>query len=375
VFTARDTREGISLLKKLIEKQTSTSTLQNIKSDCTWSLRVMTNRTRKENKDGIETINTHAGEQFIDECLKLVGIPSNTSFYIFHRECPMGEAMSFARYFPEYLSHASDYFKDAIPYGTWWENYISGSSTTTFLSYIPREMKRESSPTSNGSLRMFYVNQILNGVAVKLKTIPSIDMEVTEIRHIYNPILLKQHRAYYAMMYDKFNKNKTDVDKTEFPQTLLAFHGTNESNLTSFFETGFLKKKIGSLDAGYYGKGYYLTTYPQYAVHYINIASMSKDTFKMMDVGSIRKIIGGYVIPGMKKKIEDLSEFGLPKDENDGFDSHMVRVKKIRKQTENVDMIDFFPIKDKGDEQADEIVVFDTRQFLPCFEISLKRIK
>jgi hypothetical protein len=365
VYSAKSTEEGLTTLKSLISLRKE----KGLKGDDSgWTLRVMTNRTRKELKNGVEVFNNNAGEELIDACFALQGLPKDTTFYIFHGECPMTEGLAFAQYFPQYLSHASDYFKFGIKCDqskwAWWNAY-----TTTYLAYIPKDIVDNIAPNSNGSIRQCYVNLILNAVVTKLKSLPLIDLEVTEIRHIYNPTLLKQHRSYYFSMFKKFNATQTDVDKTEFPQTLLAFHGTNESNLTSFFETGFLKKKIGSLDPGYYGKGYYLTTYPQYAVHYVNIAAQSTERFKLMDVESTRKIIGGYCIPGKKKKIEDMTEFGKLKDENDGFDSHMIRVKKqeIRK------VEDFFPTINKDDEDADEIVVFDSRQFLPCFEITLKR--
>jgi hypothetical protein len=362
VYSAKSTEEGVTTLKSLISLRKEKG------DDSGWTLRVMTNRTRKELKNGVEGFNNNAGEELIDACFALKGLPKDTTFYIFHGECPMREGLAFAQYFPQYLSHASDYFKFSIKHDqtkwAWWNAY-----STTYLAYIPKQIVDKIAPNSNGSIRQCYVNLILHAVEAKLKSLPLVDLEVTEIRHIYNSTLLTQHRDYYFSMFKKFNATRTDRDPLEFPHTLLTFHGTHENNLPSFFETGFLKKKIGGTDPGYYGKGYYLTTYPQYAVHYVNIAVQSTERFKLMDVGSTRKIIGGYCIPGKKKKIEDMKEFGKLKDENDGFDSHMIRVKK-----QEIRMVeDFFPTINKDDEDADEIVVFDSRQFLPCFEITLKR--
>jgi hypothetical protein len=382
MFQAKSSQEGIkiidSLLKKLEELKRKD---QNYENNC--GFRIMTNRARKElNKNGVEVFNNRAGEEFILECQKNEKIPSTTLYKLFHSATPFEEGEAFALFYPEYLSHGSDYFKGTYGYGGFWSR-LFGKTTCSFLSYKPN-FKNENPLDIFSKAKQNYIDEISNVLQYKLRSSPDFQLEILEVKHIYNEKLLHKHRELYYEYAEKLRKETLDennqrkrdglplLESSRIPQHLIAFHGTREANLESFFEHGFLEEKQGQLDPGWFGKGFYLTTYPQYAIHYIKVADINPKTrFNIMPVGETRKIIAGYVIPGKKHKITDLKKLGQTKEE--GYDSHMARVriqfdKKYQRE-------DFFPIFNQSEEMADEIIIFKPAQYLPCFEITLKRTK
>jgi len=141
------------------------------------------------------------------------------------------------------------------------------------------------------------------------------------------------------------------------------------------FEEGFYEvPKQFKLDPGWYGSGWYLTTYPQYAIHYINYKGVDdKVGFKVMQVDETAKVVAGFVLPGKSYKITNMDFYG--KELEEGYDSHIVRVKFQLDKFFNTGKKDFFPVNDKNEELADEIVVSNKYQFLPCFEVTFKRTK
>ena len=108
-------------------------------------------------------------------------------------------------------------------------------------------------------LRKGYSDQIFAIFAEKIKTSNHLEFEITEIKQIYNPVLLDKHRKLFYQYAEKLKKK----GKGYIPKNLLCFHGTNDDRIESIFETGFDQEQVGkarSHDEGFFGKGFYVTT-------------------------------------------------------------------------------------------------------------------
>jgi hypothetical protein len=117
-------------------------------------------------------------------------------------------------------------------------------------------------------------------------------------------------------------------------------------------------------------------------MHYANFGAniMKRDKKDPFYVNNQEiEIIGGYAIPGNYFKVIDMSYKG--KNCRKGYDSHFARVNY--KYDFNGVLQDFYPDLNEN-ELADEsiiflfnsiVVLFNTAQFLPCFLLTLKRVK
>jgi len=231
---------------------------------------------------------------------------------------------------------------------------------------------------------IYLVESIINGVRRKLEHTKDVcNFSLQSIKFVYNSKLWKSHRALYKTYWTDLREemlselndedNLTEEQLFRHPKRLIAFHGTARKNFASIFKEGFDMKRAGSLDSGWYGKSLYVSSHPQYAAHYIHYQGTdpSSKGFKFpVSVGQDLELIAGFCIPGKKAKIQDFAQYNksAPKDNSQ---AHFVRV-AFKKQygAEN-----FFPINDNQKETADEIVLFDSAQFLPCFLMTLKRTK
>ncbi len=127
------------------------------------------------------------------------------------------------------------------------------------------------------------------------------------------------------------------------------------------------------MDSGYYGNGYYFTTYPHYGAHYIKWRPVQQENggFHYQAVGNTVKVTLSFLALGKSKEISDLSFQGKPCAPQ--HQSHYVRVTK--KHFGSSSKLDFFPVSNEEKETADEIVVFETDQILPFFVVSYQRLK
>jgi len=139
-----------------------------------------------------------------------------------------------------------------------------------------------------------------------------------------------------------------------FDKVKICFHGTAEKNLSSIVTKGFACLQIN--DVGYYGKGIYSTSYPEYAAKY----APYRPGRETIEYGEHCSLIVSYVYIGNVKKITELC---CGKEIEACYDSHHV----IVNQDDNM------PARDGG-AIFDEYVVRKGTQMLPFYIIRLKRI-
>jgi hypothetical protein len=119
-----------------------------------------------------------------------------------------------------------------------------------------------------------------------------------------------------------------------------------------------------SLDSGWYGKGYYQTTFPEYGMNYIKYP-------KKPEPGNTYTLVGSYFNPG---RVKTVATRCVGEEIASGFDGHYVKVNQKG-----------FPStphqgnKDKegsilygGVEYADEYCISDGRRIYPRFLIELR---
>jgi len=125
-----------------------------------------------------------------------------------------------------------------------------------------------------------------------------------------------------------------------------ACHGTNQSIAEKICETGFAS--LSSLDAGYFGKGIYFTTFSMYCVPYI--APKKQPT-----------IIVSYLLPGnvypVIEKVDGPNSL-LGAAIKNGFNSHFVVTDRAGKCV------------DGGAEIFNEIIISQESQIVPAFIVS-----
>ncbi|PAA65313.1 hypothetical protein BOX15_Mlig020716g1, partial [Macrostomum lignano] len=95
--------------------------------------------------------------------------------------------------------------------------------------------------------------------------------QVARVEYIINPELLTGFRQFQQ---DLLNKDDSGNDK-DSQKTVLAFHGTDESNIESICRQGFHNPNNYSAeyrqanDSGWYGRGVYFSEYPACAMDYV----------------------------------------------------------------------------------------------------------
>eukprot|EP01084_Bolivina_argentea_P148090 258987_1 len=110
----------------------------------------------------------------------------------------------------------------------------------------------------------------------------------------------------------------------------LLFHGTKLAHLSSIYEKGFNDKFIGtSTDAGWYGKGHYFTSYPQYSMPYCEANQFGQYTLivSYVNVGNTFQIYDNITYYGKALKTGYSSHYvqvtgngqAVPKNEIDGY--------------------------------------------------------
>lgn len=98
--------------------------------------------------------------------------------------------------------------------------------------------------------------------------------------------------VHNSMLLDRFMttmKTKGNVK--------LLFHGTNTQYYDSIFEKGFLYK--GTNDDGYFGLGYYFTSFPDYALFYKNDSGH-------LSPGNATTLVASYVALGNSYRVRNM---------------------------------------------------------------------
>ena len=150
------------------------------------------------------------------------------------------------------------------------------------------------------------------------------------------------------------------------PNLHFLFHGTKECNHESIFNKGFLidEEHWGDTDAGFIGRGVYLSPHPEYCASYIKETNgISHFAYENpVKVGITVKILGCVALVGSTKRLyEATSHYGV--DIPSGLDSHWAWVK-----TNGV------PTGNERDQFAMEYTIKEPENIYARFRLSLKRV-
>jgi len=156
-------------------------------------------------------------------------------------------------------------------------------------------------------------------------------------------VVVKSTLVYNPKLLEKF------LHHTNQRNMKLLYHATKTENYDSILENGFSKNKIGTAnDPGYYGQGFYFSSFPEYCLIYKkkndwveNLVTLIVSWVNLGKQETVNKIIGGKEIL---------------------VDSHYVQVNQWGQPY-------------SGDEiKCDEYVVKDETRVLPTYIIYLKRV-
>ena len=205
------------------------------------------------------------------------------------------------------------------------------------------------------------------------------EFDVVKVSMIYNKVLLenfignykiqKERIKLYPEMFHKkgWDRQKIDHDKHNWvhnkfiklcenykwndESTIIVpgLHGTDLPIAEKICETGFAS--LSSLDAGWYGKGIYFTTYTEYCIPYI--------TSKRNPAIIVSWLLPGNTYPVCENNTDDTSLLGTPI--NSGYQSnYVVTNKKGKSISEDLDELLY-----------NEIVIPQESQIVPAFIIEI----
>jgi hypothetical protein len=258
------------------------------------------------------------------------------------------EIQCFAFFYPLYLSMGPEYYAENFP------NKKEIKQTTFSFrrhSLYPLMMENIYSDLNHLVENKFKQTLDLKGSYFEVLN-KSGNWKLSTVKMIHNPKTLESHRQKF-LEFIKHSDGKGDI-----PQHLISFHGTFPDYLDSIFEKGLVHTngETSSGSSGFFGTGCYVTSYPQYSMHYSKFA-MEKKSKEMLNS---LKVVAGYFLPG---KFEKLTEIKKGSEISENFDSRFVRTQF------------YFPSKSgKESEDSDEMVFKDSSQFYPCFEMEFERI-
>jgi len=145
-----------------------------------------------------------------------------------------------------------------------------------------------------------------------------------------NLMPLKTYIVHEPNIFKNFlSKNSFSMDKVK-----LLFHATKIQNIDSIVGSGFKSKFIGALDAGWYGRGHYFSSYPEYC-----LGLQGGFAYSQANDSGLYALIGAHVNLGNINQIyQQCTGAPLPSD----VDSHYVEVNSGGQPfTENVDTLKF----------------------------------
>lgn len=192
---------------------------------------------------------------------------------------------------------------------------IDGDKTVYFPLFAERDYKEGSAAQIHFRLAESQFYRLLTGGACSTH-------RISRVEYVVTPFLVKRFKA----AREKLKKERGE----DMSYPVLAFHGTNESNITPICETGFkVPGESGfhhNTDTGWYGSGVYFSEYPAYSIGYIHGAS---------------KLLLCQVLPG---KVFECKTVNHGAKLTKGYDSHMSPCKK-------------------------ELVIFNSHHILPCYVV------
>ena len=163
---------------------------------------------------------------------------------------------------------------------------------------------------------------------------------------------------------ERSRKFRSELYRLPTPRPHLLFHGTEESNHQSIFDTGFSldDDHWGDTDAGYIGKGIYLSPLPEYSASYIKETDgiTRFNYYEPVKVGVTCKLLGCLALVGQTKQLyERTSESEIQSH----LQSHWAWVNKDGDIT-----------KVESDFFAQEYAIKETVHVYPRFRVSLVRV-
>lgn len=215
---------------------------------------------------------------------------------------------------------------------------------------------------------------------------PSLKITVDEVHVILNSEVQNRFKAKEAQLHatragqqafgDETQNNlqlnylhqlytSENLVKERNSNPIAAWHGANKAKIDGIMWYGLLN--LSTTDPGYFGKGIYMTQLPKYGQYYIKLKDTDEGQFEMLLCWTL---LGN---PFAQTKVA----MGKPAEK--GYDSHYVLVKKKAADTsfcasdsdyKAISKFEqFYPIdeSDFGQEQGDEICVFDSAQVLPRY--------
>ena len=157
---------------------------------------------------------------------------------------------------------------------------------------------------------------------------------------------------------------KQQMEAKQDSQIRFLFHGTTEMNHCSIFDKGFLidEEHFGDTDAGYIGKGVYLTPGPEYSASYIKgTPGITRYRYgEPVAAGVTFKVLGCVAIVGATKQLEE-KEVGITIPTT--LDSHWAYVDREGNAT--------------GDHRKrfdEEYAIREPAGIYPRFRFTLKRV-
>ncbi|XP_050418622.2 uncharacterized protein LOC126831981 [Patella vulgata] len=139
------------------------------------------------------------------------------------------------------------------------EEALKGDKMKIFTLEAERAYKEGSAAQIHFRLAESQFYRLLSGTASR----------ITKVEYVVNPELVK-----------RFKKAREDLKKSrgeDFSYPVLAFHGTQEKNITPICEKGFKSPGESGFkmrtDTGWYGAGVYFSEYPAYSMGYIQGAT------------------------------------------------------------------------------------------------------
>jgi hypothetical protein len=279
--------------------------------------------------------NSQAGKQLVGRICALWKKWPISMIKLTDKDSLDDELKCYSLFYPEYLSLDKDYFSSASPI----YDKLSYLQYTQDRRYLGQYEK----------IIAHWLEEISKNLFEKLKKSPDVNMEVVEVKHIHNPNFLGLHRELYLNWTEKYVVSQGL--KNTILKSLLSFHGCPVEKFADVFNRGI-------------PNGGVVTTSPLYAMHKSKqCTEETSNKLKGPKIGETVKLIGGFTVLGKTVRPKDLN--ALPSLE---YNTKMYNVRH------DVFMKDFM-FSTNGQLIADEICLENNLQFLPCFEITYKRIE
>jgi len=162
----------------------------------------------------------------------------------------------------------------------------------------------------------------------------------------------------------------TNYFNNNFEDATLVLHGTYDTSYENIILTENFKKQAQfTTDSGYYGAGFYFTTYAEYALRYKRDANLSSrieqhrtnNTNMQLDFQESFSLMACYIKCGKQYQVS--TRIG-PTPVKNGFDSHIVYVDRKNESPVTSANIQW--------QFYDEYVIFSADRILPRYLITMQ---